>query len=163
VRKFIVIILAFVAVFWIVDPFGDGLPEATDEDWVAEQAEMVADKRLTTGRFLSTSHDDVVEVTSGWEPISDRVADLLRNSPDFPDFPSKAKPNVAGDVETKAAMMMREAEADIGVVVINHPQICNQSMGCTVAVPAILQEGSTLYVWERDSDKPVVLTGKASE
>ncbi|MPZ84708.1 MAG: hypothetical protein GEV28_31725 [Actinophytocola sp.] len=158
VRRFVLVVLAVVAVFWVFDPFGDELPEATDSGWVAEQRAALEGKRLTTGRFKSTEHD-TLEVTSGWRPISDRIVEVLRNSPHFPPFPG-GRPNVAGDVETKVAMMMREAEATTGVVVINNDEVCSGPMGCTAAVPVILPEGSTLYVWERNEDEPVTLTGK---
>jgi hypothetical protein len=160
VRKVLVVLVLVVGGLWIFDPFGgDELPEATDGAWVGDQRAALKDKRVTTGRFKSTKHD-TQEITSGWEPISDRIVEVLRNSPHFPPF-GGGKPTVATDVETKVAMMMREAEATIGVVVINHPEgVCGGVMGCKTAVPAILPDGATLYVWGPQGDEPVVLTGK---
>jgi len=153
------VVLIFGAI-WMFEPFGDDeLSEATDAEWVAEQRAALKDKRITTGRFKSTEHG-TREITSGWEPISDRIVEVLRDSPHFPPI-GGGKPSVATDVETKVAMMMRDEDAVIGVVVINHPGgVCGGVMGCKTAVPVILPEASTLYVWEPDKNEPVVLTGK---
>jgi hypothetical protein len=160
VRRAIIVIGLIVGAIWLLDPLGeDELPEATDAEWVAEQRSALEGKRVTTGRFKSTEHE-TLEITSGWEPISDRITEVLRDSPHFPPF-GAGKPSVATDVETKAAMMTRAEDAAVGVVVINHPGgVCGGAMGCRTAVPAILPDDARLFVWEPGNDEPVVLTGK---
>jgi hypothetical protein len=136
-----------------------------ESSWAAQQRQVMQDARVTSGRYITNQASDPQAITSGWNAppgISDRIVGLLRNSPNFPNFPSSGKPNVAGDVETKVAMVMREAGATSAVVAINHPQMCDGVMGCKGAVTAILPKGSVLYVWELDAAKAIECDGEAT-
>jgi hypothetical protein len=138
---------------------------AGDPSWAAEQQNAIQDQRVTSGRYITNQVADPQAITSGWNTppgISDRITDLLRISPNFPNFPSRGKPAVAGDVETKVAMVMKEAGATSGVVAINHPQMCDGVMGCKSAVAAILPQGSVLYVWELGASQSIEVTGEAT-
>jgi hypothetical protein len=136
---------------------------ATDPRWAQKQQASIRWEYLTTGRYFTDQDATVRTITSGWTAgVSDRAADILHSSPNFPNFPKTAKPTVAGDVETKMAEMMRESGATNGVVAINHPKMCDGAMGCTSAVAAILPTGSVLHVWELDATTAITISGKAA-
>jgi type IV secretory pathway TrbF-like protein len=136
---------------------------ATDPSWAQKQQASIRSQYLTTGRYFTNDDATVRTVTSGWTAgLSDRAADILRISSNFPNFPKAAKPTVAADVETKIAEMMRESGATNGVVAINHPKMCDGAMGCTAAVAAILPVGSVLHVWELDATAPITVFGRAA-
>jgi hypothetical protein len=116
--------------------------------------------RVTTGRFMTSSDETVQTITSGIDPLS-TIADGYLRASDFP-YPSRGKPSVIADVETKLAAKMRHDGVTTAVLAINHPTVCDGVMGCRQAVPAILPEGSALFVWELDGDAPVKLTGRAT-
>jgi hypothetical protein len=136
---------------------------ATDPSWAQKQQARIRSAYLTTGRYFTNNDATVRTITSGWTAgVSDRAAEVLRISPNFPNFPKKAKPTVAADVETKIAEKMRETGATNGVVAINHPKMCDGAMGCTAAVAAILPLGSVLHVWELDATTPITVSGRAA-
>ncbi|HEY3749607.1 MAG TPA: DddA-like double-stranded DNA deaminase toxin [Pseudonocardiaceae bacterium] len=136
---------------------------AADRSWAQKQQRATRSEYLTTGRYFTDKDATVRTLTSGWDAaVSDRAADILRDSPNFPNMPKTAKPTVAGDVETKLAEMMRESGATSGVVAINHPKMCDGAMGCTIAVAAILPVGSVLHVWELDATTVLTISGKGA-
>jgi hypothetical protein len=136
---------------------------AADRSWAQKPQRATRSEYLTTGRYFTDKDATVRTLTSGWDAaVSDRAADILRDSPNFPNMPKTAKPTVAGDVETKLAEMMRESGATSGVVAINHPKMCDGAMGCTIAVAAILPVGSVLHVWELDATTVLTISGKGA-
>lgn len=144
----------------------DGCPDylrdaITDPAWAREQQDAIRGNRLTTGRYMTSATATAQQITSGYGHLSDLADGYLRDSDDF-DYPSRGKPNVITDVETKLAAAMRSSGVATAVVAINHPQVCDGVLGCKQAVPAILPEGSVLYVWELGKDQPVTLAGKAT-
>ncbi|GAA4013107.1 hypothetical protein GCM10022247_39670 [Allokutzneria multivorans] len=91
---------------------------------------------------------------------TDAIDQLLIASPLFPQMSNGFKPGVAKHVETKGAYRMRQENITFAVVVLTAP-MCRGRFRCFRAVGAILPIGSTLVVWEPDSDQPKIIEGRA--
>ncbi|TDQ01093.1 DddA-like double-stranded DNA deaminase toxin [Labedaea rhizosphaerae] len=143
------------------DSCPDYLREAVgDSAWAHDQQEAIRDLKLTVGRYMTSASAAPQTMTSGYDHFSDLADAYLRDS-DF-NYPERGQPTVISHVETKIAAKMRHDGVTAAVVAINNPQVCGPAMGCQQAVPAILPEGSVLYVWELDADEPVTLEGRAT-
>jgi hypothetical protein len=129
-----------------------------DPEWAREQQDLIRDQPLTVGRFITPKRDEPSTMRSGFDNLSRYANSILKSSDDFP-YPAVGRPNVITDVETKLAALMRRNDIPVAVVAINHPEVCVGAMSCTRAIPAILGEGQTLYVWELDAEEPQKFTG----
>jgi len=131
---------------------------AEDADWAADRIASLEDADITTGllydedgtehRVESGERGDAYELALSYlRPVIGRTA-----------------PQAAGHVEPKAAALVRHAEQEQAVLVINNPEgPCNYvaaNIGCLRVVELMLPEGSTLTVWW-PGGKHRTLTGKA--
>jgi len=110
----------------------------------------------TTGLFFDSSPDGYTALSSGTDELSERVAQILNNA-----GISGVNPT---HVETKIAARMRDNEIVFGVLVINNTFLCGgpDAPGCRGALPAILSEGATLYVWAKDAGSVLIFKGRGS-
>lgn len=125
-----------------------------DAEWAADRYATIKDRYVTTG--LMYDEDGVEhELTSGDEKGADtqRVVAILqeRNVP-----PNRAGRYLAAShVEPKVAALMREADVQQGVLVINNRSgpcgPSNEGTSCRDVLPSILASGSTLRVWFADA------------
>ena len=134
----------------------DAEEAAQDANWARSRWATIKDRPLTVGLFYD---DDGVEhpFTSGEGEEADHAAEVLRQV----GAPSTAKGTypAATHVEVKAAVAMRDADEETGVIVINHPDgPCVPGLGCSTAVPLVLPEGSSLVVWWFDGDESGMLS-----
>ncbi|MEW5539330.1 polymorphic toxin-type HINT domain-containing protein [Streptomyces cyaneofuscatus] len=105
-------------------------------------------------------------IVSGKSPLSESINSFLKTSPDFPNFPTYAE--VSQHAEAKLAWEMRNKMGDDQElhIAININYVCPKissptSMGCQQAVPAILYEGQTLWVYYPGMKSPKELKGIA--
>lgn len=76
------------------------------------------------------------------------------------DMPPVGRHPAITHVETKVAMMMREAELTTGVVVINNEEgPCPGAYSCSRVLSVVLAEGATLTVWWPNMNKQTFVGG----
>jgi SCP1.201-like deaminase len=130
---------------------------AEDADWAADRIASIKDEPITTGLLYDEDgyEQELDSKQSG--PHFDLALTYLR-----PLFRNAAR-QAAGHVEAKAAALMRNADMDQAVLVINNPRgVCDYAagIGCDGVVEAVLPEGTTLVVWW-PGGMHRALTGKA--
>jgi SCP1.201-like deaminase len=131
---------------------------ALDPNWAAEQQQRVELRKgkPTTGLFFDSSPDSYTALSSGTDDLSERAAEILNDA-------GVSDVNLT-HVETKIAAKMRDNEIAFGVLVINNTFVCGgpDASGCRGALPVILLEGATLYVWTKDARSVLIFKGRGA-
>jgi SCP1.201-like deaminase len=115
-----------------------------------------AQGQATTGLFFDSSPDSYTALSSGTDDLSERAAEILNDA-------GVSDVNLT-HVETKIAAKMRDNEIAFGVLVINNTFVCGgpDAPGCRGALPVILLEGATLYVWAKDARSVLIFKGRGA-